>query len=146
MIDALDADDNGKVTKDEWTKAFGSIYEMMNPDMDKHADALDGMIESKDEAKDDDHPDEELKKIIGDAKNREEAEKNAGDTFDRLDKNKDGSLSVEEILALIDSSDITDEVKKEAETLIDALDADDNGKVTKDEWTKAFGSIYDMLE
>ena len=82
--------------------------------MDDHAKALDGMIESKDEAEDDDHPDEELNKIIGDAKNREEAEKNAGDTFDRLDKNKDGNLSVDEILALVEKSDITDEVKGEA--------------------------------
>ena len=84
------------------------------PDVDDHAEALDGMIESKDEAADDDHPDEELQKIIGDAKNRKEAEKNAGDTFDRLDKNKDGNLSVDEILALVDKSDITDEIKGEA--------------------------------
>jgi len=113
--------------------------------MSDHADALDGMIEHDDEAEDDDHPDEELKKIIGDAKNRKEAEKNAGDTFDRLDKNKDGSLSVDEILALVDKSDINEDVKSEAQNLIDAIDQDDNGKVTKDEWTKAFGAIYDLL-
>ncbi len=75
------------------------------PEFDDHAEALDGMIAHDGEAADDDHPDEELKMIIGDAKTREEAEKNAGATFDRLDKNKDGNLSVSEILGLVDKSD-----------------------------------------
>ncbi len=97
------------------------------------------MIAHDGEAADDDHPDEELKMIIGEAKTREEAEKNAGDTFDRLDKNKDGSLSIDEIITLVDKSDQTDEIKDEAANLVEAIDADENGKVDKKEWSKAFG-------
>ncbi len=157
LVKAIDADENGKVDKSEWSKAFGSIFEMLHQkepkaeadkkddDFDDHAEALDGMIAHENEAADDDHPDEELKLIIGEAKTREEAEKNAGDTFDRLDKNKDGNLSIDEILALVDKSDQTAEVKEEATSLVKAIDSNENGKVEKHEWSKAFGSIYELL-
>ncbi len=55
-------------------KAAEAEAEKKDDDFDDHAEALDGMIAHDGEAADDDHPDEELKMIIGEAKTREEAE------------------------------------------------------------------------
>ena len=87
-----------------------------------------------------------MKKIIGEAKDRKEAEANAGEFFDKLDTSKDGVLQIDELLAIVEESEITDEARKEAEGLLETLDADKNGKVNKKEWMDAFGAIYDMMK
>ena len=138
LIDTMDLDKDGKLSRKEWTEAFGKIFEMIK--------SKEGAGESGTAAGDAADKKDIVQEIIGDAKDKKEAEKNAGDVFDRLDKDKNGNLSVKELMGLLEESEINDKAKQEAQALIDTMDLDKDGKLSRKEWTEAFGKIFEMVK
>ena len=130
VLDLMDTNKDGKLSEDEWKKAFGEIFEALK--------------KTKEDSKE---PQDIIEMIIGEAKSREEAEANAEGAYKKMDKNEDGTVNASEFLELIEAGGhkITDAIKKDVDEMIKLIDTDSDGKMTLEEFKTAFGTVYEKL-
>ncbi|SFI01828.1 Ca2+-binding protein, EF-hand superfamily [Bosea sp. OK403] len=136
IFSQVDANSDGNVTKDEFTKAFSMGTSDSTSALGKLFDAIDSNSDgsiSKDETK---AFQDTLKAAGPPPPPPQEASSGSSDNqdiFSQLDANSDGSVAKDEFLSAL-SSDKTassDLLSK----LFDAIDSDKNGSISKDEQT-----------